>query len=101
MERWRGDVRSQDIHKSDHLSLTLQPFFHSKSKSTIIMASEASIKSAFRSGDDDADDGLSLSEASRALEKLTGGAHIDESTIEEACESVGVSIGSREMDGKF
>jgi len=60
------------------------------------MASEEDIKSAFHSGDDDADDGLSLSEASKALETLSGSS-IDESTIEAACNSCGVST-SREMD---
>jgi len=60
-------------------------------------ASDDSIKSAFQGGDNDNDDGLSLSEATEALEKLGGS--VDESTIEEACKSCGVSIDSgREMD---
>ncbi|KAJ9157907.1 hypothetical protein NKR23_g10 [Pleurostoma richardsiae] len=59
------------------------------------MASEDDIKNAFQGGDNDDDDGLSLSEASTALEKLSGKT-IDESTIESACSSCGVDT-SREM----
>jgi hypothetical protein len=62
------------------------------------MASESEIKTAFHSGDTDADDTLSVSEASSALEKLSG-KYVDESTIEAACNSLGVST-SKEMDGK-
>ncbi|KAE8446496.1 hypothetical protein EG329_011959 [Mollisiaceae sp. DMI_Dod_QoI] len=61
-------------------------------------ASEDDIKSAFQRGDEDNDDGLSISEASEALEKLSGKS-IDEATIEAACDSVGVSVtSSHEMD---
>lgn len=59
-------------------------------------ASEADIKKAFKGGDDDGDDTLSVSEASTALEKLSGKS-IDTSTIESACSKVGVDT-SREMD---
>ncbi len=63
-------------------------------------ASEDDIKSAFQRGDEDNDDGLSISEASEALEKLSGKS-IDEATIEAACDSVGVSVtSSHEMDCK-
>jgi len=48
-------------------------------------------------GDGDNDDGLSVSEASEALEKLTGKS-VDESTIQKACDSCGVETGGREMD---
>ncbi|CZR63600.1 uncharacterized protein PAC_13497 [Phialocephala subalpina] len=61
------------------------------------MASEDQIKEAFVKGDGDNDDGLSLSEASEALEKLSGKL-VDESTIKAAAESVGVDANSHEMD---
>jgi hypothetical protein len=61
--------------------------------------SSSEISSAFRSGDDDADNTLSLSEASQAIEKLSGKS-IDESTIEAACKACGVTT-SREMDGTY
>ncbi|KAJ9149545.1 hypothetical protein NKR19_g5677 [Coniochaeta hoffmannii] len=60
------------------------------------MASEDAIKRAFRSGDDDGDDTLSVSEASQALEKLSG-TSVDEDTIKSACSKCGVDT-SREMD---
>jgi len=59
------------------------------------MASESNIQSAFRDGDDDNDDGLSVKEATDALYKLSGKI-VDSSYIEEACSSCGVDT-SREM----
>ncbi|KAF4628547.1 hypothetical protein G7Y89_g9604 [Cudoniella acicularis] len=59
-------------------------------------ASEADIEKAFRCGDGDDDDGLSVSEASEALENLSGKS-IDESDIQAACDSCGVTISDREM----
>jgi len=60
------------------------------------MASESDIENSFRSGDNDGDDTLSVSEASDALENLSGKS-VDTSTIESACSSCGVDT-SREMD---
>ncbi|KAF8858691.1 hypothetical protein BDZ45DRAFT_802279 [Acephala macrosclerotiorum] len=59
--------------------------------------SEDQIKAAFLKGDGDNDDGLSLSEASEALERLSGKS-VDESTIEAAADSLGVSTKGHEMD---
>jgi hypothetical protein len=64
-----------------------------------VQASESDIKKAFQSGDDDADDTLSVSEAVQAIEKLTG-KELAESKIESACSSCGVST-NREMDCKW
>ncbi|KAK3389580.1 hypothetical protein B0H63DRAFT_463982 [Podospora didyma] len=61
------------------------------------MASEDDIKKAFQGGDDDGDDGLSVSEAVAAIEKLSGRS-VSESTIELACQSCSVSTSGREMD---
>lgn len=60
------------------------------------MASSGDIQKAFKSGDDDADNTLSVSEAGQALEKLSGKS-VDASTIESAARSAGVDT-SREMD---
>lgn len=59
-------------------------------------ASENAIKKAFKSGDDDGDDTLSVSEASQALEKLSGRS-VNEGTIKSACSKCGIDT-SREMD---
>ncbi|KAK0622072.1 hypothetical protein B0T17DRAFT_310062 [Bombardia bombarda] len=56
---------------------------------------ESDIKTAFKGGDDDGDDTLSVSEAVSALEKLGGS--VGSSTVESACRSCGVDT-SREMD---
>ncbi|KAH9210307.1 hypothetical protein DL95DRAFT_393616 [Leptodontidium sp. 2 PMI_412] len=61
------------------------------------MPSEAEIESAFSQGDGDNDDGLSLAETSEALERLCGKS-VDEKDIEQAAESLGVDIGSRELN---
>ncbi|KAM7183666.1 hypothetical protein V8F20_012540 [Naviculisporaceae sp. PSN 640] len=60
------------------------------------LASEDEIKKAFKGGDDDGDDTLSVSEAVNAVEKLSGRS-LDEDVIKAACDSVGVPT-SREMD---
>jgi len=60
------------------------------------MASSSDIESAFYGGDDDGDNTLSVTEASTALQRLSG-KHVDESTISSACGSCGVPT-SREMD---
>ena len=61
-------------------------------------ASESDIQRAFRGGDNDDDDGLSLSEAGNALRKLSGKT-VDSSTIKAACNSCGVDL-NREMSCK-
>ncbi|KAG4436590.1 hypothetical protein IFR05_007944, partial [Cadophora sp. M221] len=61
------------------------------------MPTSAEIESAFTLGDNDNDDGLSLSETSEALERLCGKS-VDEKDIEEAAGSVGVEFGGREID---
>ncbi|KAK4209494.1 hypothetical protein QBC37DRAFT_430328 [Rhypophila decipiens] len=60
------------------------------------MASEADIRKAFKGGDDDGDDTLSVSEAINAVEKLSGRS-LDEEVIKSACDKSGVPT-SREMD---
>ncbi|KAH7346249.1 hypothetical protein BKA65DRAFT_502035 [Rhexocercosporidium sp. MPI-PUGE-AT-0058] len=61
------------------------------------MPSDTEMESAFSQGDGDHDDGLSLSETSEALERLCGKS-VDEKDIQEAAESLGVDIGSHELD---
>jgi hypothetical protein len=79
---------------TEHLNDRLH---HSQSDAyEIEQASESDIEQSFRSGDNDGDDTLSVSEASDALEKLSGKS-VDTSTIESACSSCGVDT-SREMD---
>ena len=59
-------------------------------------ASSSDIESAFNSGDMDGDDTLSVSEASSAIQSLSGRS-VDEGTISSACSSCGVPT-YREMD---
>ncbi|MCJ1483910.1 hypothetical protein MMC06_004078, partial [Schaereria dolodes] len=58
-------------------------------------ASESDLQRAFRSGDNDADDGLSISEAANALRSLSGKT-VDPATVEAAWTTCGVDM-SREM----
>jgi Ca2+-binding EF-hand superfamily protein len=66
---------------------------------SLSQASEADIERAFQSGDNDDDNTLSVSEASDALQELSGKS-IDASTVEAACSSCGVDT-SREMTRKL
>ncbi|KAH8799795.1 hypothetical protein F5884DRAFT_811268 [Xylogone sp. PMI_703] len=56
---------------------------------------ESAIKDAFHAGDNDDDDGLSISETVTALQKLSGQS-VSPSTIESACNECGITT-SREM----
>jgi len=62
-------------------------------------ASESDMKRAFRDGDGDGDDTLSVREAVTAVEKLSGRS-LEEDRIESACKSCGIST-SREMECEF
>ena len=61
--------------------------------------SDDEIKQAFRGGDDDGDDTLSVSEAVQAIEQLSGRA-LDSSTVESGCSDCSIPT-HREMDRKF
>jgi len=60
------------------------------------MASSSDIRNAFQNGNADDDDALNVPETQDALRILTGKS-IGSSTIEQACASCGIDIGSREM----
>jgi len=64
------------------------------------MPSDADIERAFRSGDGDDDDGLSVSEASSALESLSGKS-VGSSTIESACSACGISTSGEMSVSQF
>ena len=64
----------------------------------MLKASESDLQHAFRGGDNDNDDGLGLSEAGKALQKLSGKT-VESSTIQAACASCGVDL-SRKMNCK-
>ena len=59
-------------------------------------ASEPDLQRAFRGGDNDDDDGLSLAEAGKALQSLSGKS-VDAATIKAACGNCGVDL-RREMN---
>ncbi|RFU35491.1 hypothetical protein B7463_g851, partial [Scytalidium lignicola] len=56
---------------------------------------ESAIKAAFQAGDNDDDDGLSIPETVKALEKLSGKT-LSSAAIEGACNNCGINT-SREM----